>query len=108
MLEIKFVRFIVGQKGISMDSGYIKTVVEWPLPRSFRDIQQFLGFANFYCWFIDVFSQVAASLSNMFKGREKSKFKRKKFVLTKEVREVFEELKRLFTTILILVHYNPA
>ena len=27
-LEIKFVRFIVGQKDISMDSGCIKTVVE--------------------------------------------------------------------------------
>ena len=37
-LEIKFVRFILGQKGISMDLGCIKTVVEWPLPKSFRDI----------------------------------------------------------------------
>ena len=34
-IEIKFVGFIVGQKGISMDLGCIKTVVEWPLPRSF-------------------------------------------------------------------------
>ena len=44
----------------------------------------------------------------MLKGGEKDKFKRKKFVLTKKVKEVFEELKRLFTTALILVYYNPA
>ena len=107
-LEIKFVGFIVGQKSISIDSGHIKTMVEWPLPKSFRDIQQFLGFANFYHWFIDAFSWVAAGLSDMLKGREKSKFKGKKFIFTKKVKETFEELKRLFTTALILVYYDPA
>ena len=37
-LEIKFVEFIEGQEGISMDPGCIKTVIEWPLPKSFRNI----------------------------------------------------------------------
>ena len=44
----------------------------------------------------------------MLKGREKGKFKRKKFVLTKEAKEAFEELKQLFITVPILVHYNLA
>ena len=55
-----------------------------------------------------MFSQVAASLSDMLKSGEKGKFKGKKFVLTKKAKEVFEELKQLFTTASILVHYNPA
>ena len=54
-LEIEFVEFIVGQKSISMDPSHIKTVTEWPLSKSFKDIQQFFRFANFYRWFIDVF-----------------------------------------------------
>ena len=107
-LEIKFVRFIVGQKGISMDPGCIKIVVEWPLPKSFKDIQKFLGFANFYHCFIDAFSRVAAGLSDMLKSRKKGKFKRKKFVLTKEAKKAFKEFKWLFTTASILVYYNPA
>ena len=37
-MEIKFVGFIVGQEGISMDPGCIKTIVEWPLLKLFRDI----------------------------------------------------------------------
>ena len=93
VLKTKFVGFIVGQKGISIDFGQIKIVIEWPLPKSFRNIQQFLEFANFYRWFIDVFSWVAVGLLNMLKGGEKGKFKGKKFVLTKEMKKAFEELK---------------
>ena len=44
----------------------------------------------------------------MFKGGEKSKFKRKKFILTKEAKEAFEKLKQLFTIAPILVYYDPA
>ena len=51
---------------------------------------------------------MAAGLSNMLKSGEKSKFKGKKFVLKKKTKEVFEKLKRLFTTAPILVHYNLA
>ena len=56
VLEIKFVGFIVGQESISIDFGHIKTVVEWPLLKPFKDIQQFLRFANFYRHFINAFS----------------------------------------------------
>ena len=64
--------FIVGQEGISMDSSCIKTVVEWPLLKSFKDIQKFFGFANFYRHFIDAFSRVASGLLDMLKSGEKS------------------------------------
>ena len=51
---------------------------------------------------------MATGFSDILKDREKGKFKGKKFVLTKETKEAFEKLKRLFTTALILVYYNPA
>ena len=82
--------------------------MEWPLPKSFNNIQKFLEFANFYHCFIDAFSRVAASLSDMLKGGKKSKFKEEKFVLTKEAKEAFEEFKQLFTIVSILVYYNLA
>ena len=44
----------------------------------------------------------------MLKNGKKSKFKGNKFILTKEIKEAFEELKQFFTTISILVYYNPA
>ena len=31
-----------------MDPDYIKIILEWPTPQTFRNIQIFLGFINFY------------------------------------------------------------
>lgn len=71
--EIEFLRYIVNRKGVVMDLQRVKTVTEWPIPRSFRDIQVFLGFANFFQRFIDGFSRVSAGLSDMLKGSQKGK-----------------------------------
>ena len=77
------------------------------MPESFRDIQVFLGFANFYRQFIKAFSKVAAGLSDMLKDGTKEKFRDMKFVLTGKTLESFNKLKHFFACTLILVHYNP-
>ena len=40
---------------------------DWPKPKSFRDIQVFLGFSNFYQQFIQGFSKIVAPLTSMLK-----------------------------------------
>ena len=52
-------------KEINMEAEKIEVVKEWPEPKSVRDIQVFLGFANFYQRFIQGFSRIAASLISM-------------------------------------------
>ena len=46
--EIRFLGYVVLSKDISIEAKRIKVVKEWPEPKSVRDIQVFLGFANFY------------------------------------------------------------
>jgi hypothetical protein len=46
--QIGFVGFIVTPEGVEIEPDSIKTVTKWPLPKSYRNIQVFLGFANFY------------------------------------------------------------
>ncbi len=46
--EVKFLGFIIGLEGIRADLKRIRTVAKWPEPESFREIQVFLGFTNFY------------------------------------------------------------
>ena len=50
-----------------MEEEKIDAVKNWPEPKSVRDIQVFLGFANFYCRFIQGFSRIAAPLTSMLR-----------------------------------------
>ena len=50
-----------------MEVERIKVVKKWPELKSVRDIQVFLGFANFYWQFIQGFSRIAAPLTSMLK-----------------------------------------
>ena len=50
-----------------MEDEQIKAVKNWPEPTSVRDIQVFIGFANFYRRFIRGFSRIAAPLTSILK-----------------------------------------
>ena len=50
--EIRFLGYVVLSKGISMEAERIQVVKDWPELKSVRNIQVFLGFANFYQQFI--------------------------------------------------------
>ena len=50
-----------------MEDERIKAVEQWPESKSVRDIQVFLGFANFYRQFIQEFSRIAALFTSMLK-----------------------------------------
>ena len=59
-----------------MEAERIEVVKDWPEPKSVRDIQIFLGFANFYWQFIQGFSRIVALLISMLKITNKSAFSR--------------------------------
>jgi len=48
MKEIPILEVIVGKGQIKMKQEKIKAVKEWKMPIKVKDIESFLGFANFY------------------------------------------------------------
>ena len=50
--NVKFLGFIITSRGIIIDPIHVKAIKKWPKPKSYRDIQVFLSFANFYRQFI--------------------------------------------------------
>ena len=46
--EVGFLRVIIGEDGVRMEKEKVQRVVEWPVPKSVKDIQKFLGLANYY------------------------------------------------------------
>jgi hypothetical protein len=61
-------KFVINTKEIEIDKNRIEVITEWSEFRSFRNIQIFLNFANFYRRFIRDYSRIAAPLTLIFKG----------------------------------------
>ncbi len=65
--KMKFLGYIFSHQGIQIEEEQIKAIHDWPEPQSVRDIQVFLGFANFSQRFIQGFSRLAAPLTSILK-----------------------------------------
>ena len=46
--EVGFLGVVIGPEGIKMEEEKIKGVLEWPTPKCIKDVQKFLGLANYY------------------------------------------------------------
>ncbi|KAJ9532683.1 hypothetical protein QJQ45_010773 [Haematococcus lacustris] len=63
--QLAFLGHIVGSQGIAVDPAKVKVVREWHVPRNLKDLQAFLGLANYFRRFIPNFSSLAATLTNL-------------------------------------------
>ena len=73
-----------------MEEEKVKDMLDWPTPKCVKDVQKFLGLANYYHQFIEGFASIARPLHNMVK-------KDQKWDWTKKQEEAFRELKKRFT-----------
>ena len=94
MEEIPILGVVVGKGQIQMEQEKIKAVKEWKTLTKVKDVESFLGFANFYRHFIQNFSHTA-KLLNELKGKKEWKWEEKH-------QRAFEELKEKITSQLVL------
>ena len=69
--EIRFLGVVIGPKGIKMEEENVKEVLEWPSLKCVKDVQKFLGLANYYCQFIEGFASIARPLHNLVRKDQK-------------------------------------
>ena len=69
MEEIPILGVVVGKEQVKMEQEKIKAVKEWKTPTKIKDVESFLGFANFYRRFIYNFSHTTKPL-NELKGKK--------------------------------------
>ena len=94
--EVGFLEVIIGEDGVKMEKEKVQGVVEWPVPKNVKDVQKFLGLANYYRWFVKDFARIAKPLYETTR-------KGKKWEWGEKQQRAFEELKRRFTTEPVLV-----
>jgi len=66
--EIPILRVKVGNEEVKMEDKKIKAILEWKEPTKLKEVESFIRFANFYCYFIKNFSHIARPL-NKLKGK---------------------------------------
>ena len=63
--SMKFVGYIISRAGIGMDLAKVSAILDWPTPKSVKDVQSFLGFANLYRKFILHYSSLTSPLTTL-------------------------------------------
>ena len=104
--EVAFLRYRISADRISIDSRRVQAIRDWPAPTSYRDIQVFLGFTNFYRIFIVSYSIIVAAIIALLVGMQKGK-KTGPFIWTKDAQQAFETIKERFCSAPLLVHFDP-
>ena len=51
--EVEFLGVVIGPDGIKMEEEKVKGILEWLTPKCVKEVQKFLGLANYYCQFIE-------------------------------------------------------
>ena len=98
--SVEYLGYILSPGGLTMAQDKIKTILDWPEPCKVKDIQSFLGFANFYHCFILHYSDIVVPLTCLT-------CKNAPWVFNNSCRALFTALKTTFTHAPILTHYVP-
>ena len=101
--ETTYLGLIISNKGIRMDPRKVQTIKDLITPKNVKDIQAFVGFANFYRRFVKNFFAMAAPLIKLIKLTRKSVI----FSWNQECETAFQRLKDAFMSDLVLMNFNP-
>lgn len=65
---VSFLGYVISGDGVRMEQNKVSAVSQWKEPQTIKELQHFLGFANFYRRFIKNFSLLATPLTSLLKG----------------------------------------
>uniref|UniRef100_A0A8C5QDJ5 Gypsy retrotransposon integrase-like protein 1 n=1 Tax=Leptobrachium leishanense TaxID=445787 RepID=A0A8C5QDJ5_9ANUR len=99
--RISFLGYVLSPGKLEMDPEKVSAIHSWPTPTNKKEVQRFLGFANFYRKFIRNFSHLVQPLTRLTKNHEK-------FRWAEDTQKAFLKLKTLFTNAPILEQPDPS
>ena len=66
--EVAFLGVVIGPNGIKMEKEKVRDLLEWPIPKYVKDVQKFLGLANYYRRFVKDFAEIARPMHRLVLG----------------------------------------
>ena len=52
----------ISAAGIQVDPAKVEVIQNFPTPKTQKEVQRFIGYASYYCHFIEYFSKIASPL----------------------------------------------
>jgi len=69
--KVNFLEVVMGQGKIEMEEDKVAGVLNWPVPKTVKDVRKFLGLANYYRQFVKDFAKLARPLNNLTRKDER-------------------------------------
>jgi len=99
--EMTFLGKRVTADGIGLNPNNVEAVKEWPVPTTSKQVESFLGFANYHREHLKDYAKTAQPLDDLRRS------KKGKFRWTDEHQNAFESIKRSMTQAPILAYPRP-
>ncbi|CAI7867914.1 unnamed protein product [Closterium sp. NIES-53] len=98
--KVQFLGHMVSAQGVHVDPKKIEAVRTWKTPENVKELQQFLGFANYYNRFVPQYAKIATPLTNLLK-------KNTPFKWEDVHQQAMEQLKTALTSAPVLILPDP-
>ena len=95
---VEYLGYILSSSGLTMSNDKVKIIQDWLEPKKVKNIQSFLGFANFYCQFIFNYLDIVILLTCLTQKDIPWKF-------NSSCCDAFNFLKKAFTFTSILTYW---
>ena len=101
--RVKYLSLILTIDRLEIDLKKVTTILKQQTPRIVKNVQAFLGFANFYRYFIKRFSLIVRPLIKLTKVDSKKAFS---LVPNSKAVKAFRLIKKAFKNASMLTHFN--
>ena len=108
--QVVYLRQVVSEAGIQADPAKIEAVRNWPVPKTVKEVRQFLGFTGYYHRFVKRFAAIALPLNDLLVGLDTNPKANKKRNTSKKqaLFEWSEEHQQSFETLIDKLTSQPV
>ena len=65
--EVEYLGHIVYHEGVEVDPNKIKSMMDWTIPKTLKNLRGFLGLRGYYCKFVCNYGRIATPLTALNK-----------------------------------------
>jgi len=69
--KVNFLGVVMGEGKIEIEEDKVAGMLNWPIPKTVKDIRKFLGLVNYYRRFVKDFAKLVRPLNNLTRKEEK-------------------------------------